>query len=113
MSTFTKQYLSGSTTGKGIEVAATSTPGTLLHTADASAKDEIWLWASNKDSAARVITIEWGGVTVNDDLAEMEIPADDTILIVPGWILGNSLVVRGFGAAANVITVFGYVNRIS
>ena len=33
MATFTKKKLSGSTDGKPIAVAATATPGTLIHTA--------------------------------------------------------------------------------
>ena len=51
MVTATKRKLSGSTDGKPILIAATSTPGTAIHTAvagtTAGTYDEIWLWVHN------------------------------------------------------------------
>ena len=114
MATYSKIQLSGGTTGKNVKVAATSTPGTTIHTAHATATDEIWLWAVNSDTSDRKLTIEFGGTTAPDDLIEMTIPAEDgPYLIVPGWTLTNSLVVKAFAATANVILVNGYVNRIT
>lgn len=114
MATYSKQYLSASTTGKAIKVAATATPGTTIHTASASSQDEIWLWAFNTDTTARKLTIEWGGTASPDDTIEVTIPAEGgTVLVVPGAILGNSLVVKSFCATANVVCVIGYVNRIT
>lgn len=114
MATYSKVQLSGGTTGKNIKVAATATAGTTIHTAHASAVDEIWLWAVNSDSSDRKLTIEFGGTTAPDDLIEMTIPAEDgPYLIVPGWTLTNSLVVRAFAASANVVILNGYVNRIT
>ena len=72
--TFTKEFLSGSNNGRPIKVAAAVTPGTLIHTADNSAKDEIWLYAVNNDTADRLLTIEFGGVTDPDDLIIQTIP---------------------------------------
>ena len=109
--------LSGSTNGRMIKVAATGTPGTTLHTATASTSDtfdEIWLWAVNSDSSARKLTIEFGGVAAPDDLIEVTIPAEDGLyLVVPGLTLTNSLVVRAFAATANVLSINGFVNRIT
>lgn len=114
MATYSKIQLSGGTTGKNVKVAATSTPGTTIHTAHATATDEIWLWAVNSDTSDRKLTIEFGGTTAPDDLIEMTIPAEDgPYLIVPGWTLTNSLVVKAFAATANVILINGYVNRIT
>ncbi len=114
MATYSKVQLSGGTTGKNVKVAATATAGTTIHTAHAAAIDEIWLWAVNSDSADRKLTIEFGGVTSPDDLIEMTIPFEDgPYLVVPGWTLTNSLVVRAFAASANVILINGYVNRIT
>ena len=113
MATITKQFLSGSTTGRGIKVAATATAGTLLHTAHATDKDEVNLWITNTDSSDRVITIEFGGTTSPDDLLKLNVPAGETVLVVPGLVISGGLVVKGFGAAANVLIAFGYVNRIS
>lgn len=114
MSLFSKVQLSGSTSGRNVKVAATATPGTLIHTAHASALDEIWLWAVNSDASDHKLTIEFGGTTAPDDLVEFTVPAEDgPHLIVPGWILTGGLVVRGFAASANLVLVNGYVNRIT
>jgi hypothetical protein len=116
MPTYSKQLLSGSTNGKGIKVAATATAGTLIHTAVAgtSSEDEIWLYAHNTSGSAVKLTLEWGGVTAPDDHIEINIGAEGTglILVAPGILLQNGLVVRAFASTANVINIFGYVNRI-
>ena len=116
MATFTKQILSGSTNGRMIKVVQTATAGTLIHTAVAGAADldEVWLWAVNSDTTDRKLTIEYGGVAAPDDLIEVTIRAESgLVLIVPGMILQNSLVIRAFAAAANVVMVGGFVNRIT
>lgn len=117
MATFSKQLLSGSTNGKAIKVAATATAGTLIHTAASgtSTIDEIWLYAHNTSSAAVKLTIEWGEATAPDGHIEINIGAEGTgmVLVAPGIPLQNSLVVRAFAGTANVINIFGYVNRIS
>lgn len=115
MATFSKVILSGSTNGRSVKVAATSSPGTTIHTAvsGSSSIDEIWLWAQNTDSTDRKLTIEFGGTTSPDDLFELTIPAESGLVsVVAGLPLQNSLVVKAFAAAANVVTVNGYVNRI-
>ena len=114
MPTYTKQFLSGSTNGRMIKVTPTSTPGETIHTAHASDTDEIWLYAVNSDSTARKLTIEFGGTSAPDDLIELTIPAEaGLVLVVPGLILTNSLVVKAFCATADVVMIGGYVNRIS
>lgn len=117
MAIFSKQLLSGSTNGKAIKVAATATAGTLIHTAASgtSTIDEIWLYAHNTSSAAVKLTIEWGETTAPDGHIEINIGAEGTgmVLVAPGIPLQNSLVVRAFAGTANVINIFGYVNRIA
>jgi hypothetical protein len=119
MPTFTKLVLSGSTDGRAIKVAATATPGTTIHTGSATATthDEIWLYAMNTDTTARKLTIEWGGTSSPDDLIEITLPVEPgLILISPGLLIkGNAtpLIVRAFSSAADVITIHGYVNRIT
>ena len=116
MATYSKQLLSGSTNGKGIKVVATATAGTLIHTAIAgtSSLDEIWLYAHNTSSSSVKLTLEWGGVAAPDDHIEITIGPEGTglILVAPGILLQNGLVVRAFAATANVLNIFGYVNRI-
>ena len=116
MATYSKQLLSGGTNGKNIEVAATSSAGTTIHTAIAgtSDMDEIWLYACNTDSTDRKLTIEYGGTTSSDDLTEITITAEaGWVLVCPGLLLQNSLVVKAFAAAANVVNINGFVNRIT
>lgn len=109
----TKQFLSGSTNGRPIKVVATATAGTLLHTADATAKDEISVYLSNTSVNDVEVTIEFGGVTSPDDHIKLTVPAKDTILGIPGIPLSASLIARAFAGSANVITATGYVNRIT
>ena len=114
MATYSKVKLSGSTDGRIIKVVATATAGTTIHTAHATATDEIHLWAVNSDTTDRKLTIEYGGVASPDDLIEFTVPAESGLYrILPGFILTNSLVVRAFCATANVVMVGGYINRIT
>lgn len=120
MATFDKVLLSGSTNGRMVKVAATATAGTLIHATGTSAtiEDEIWLYAVNSDTTARKLTIEFGGTSAPDDLIELTIAAESgLVLVVPGLVLtgtgsaANN--VRAFAATANVISIGGYVNRIT
>jgi hypothetical protein len=115
MATYSKIELSGNPAdGRQIKIVATSTAGTTIHDADASAQDEIHLWAHNSDSEDRVLTIEWGGVVTPDDIFVFTVPAQDGWYpIAQGWILTGSKKVAGFAAAANVIIIQGFVNRIT
>jgi len=119
VATVAKTKLSGSTDGRGIKVVATATAGTLLHTGSGTATtlDEVWLYAMNTDGTDRKLTIEWGGVTVPDDLIEFTVVAESgLVLIAPGLLIkgnGTPLVVRAFCATANVVTIHGFVNQIT
>ncbi len=116
MATYSKVLLSGSTNGKQIKVAATSTAGTTIHTATSGSSnlDEIWLYAVNSSASSVKLTIEWGEATAPDGNIEVVVPAEDGyMLVAPGLLLQNSLVVKAFAATANVILINGYVNRIT
>ncbi len=117
MATFTKTLLSGSTNGKAIKVAATATAGTTIHTAvsGTSSLDEVWLYAHNSSASTVKLTLEWGEATAPDGNIEINIGAEGTglVLIAPGILLQNSLVIKAFAATTNVVTITGYVNRIA
>lgn len=114
MATYSRVKLSGSTDGRMIKVAATSTPGTTLHTAHATAQDEVHLWAVNSDTSERKLTIEFGGTSSPDDLIEITLPPESGLIpICPGLTLTNSLVVKAFAATANVVMCGGFINRIT
>jgi hypothetical protein len=111
----TKQVLSGSTNGAGIKVAATATPGTLLHTAvtGTASLDEIWIYLTNTDTVDRKITIEYGGATAPDQNVKFIVPTGETIIAITGLVLNNGLTVKAFADAANVVNALGFVNRIT
>jgi hypothetical protein len=119
MATFTKLPLSASTDGRAIKVAATATPGTTIHTGSSSASeiDEVWIYAMNTDTSSRKLTLEWGGTSSPDDLIEINLPAEPgLVLVAPGLLIkGNAtpLVVRAIASVAGVITIHGYIHRIS
>lgn len=115
MATFSKIPLSGSTNGKGILVAATATPGTLIHTAvsGTTSFDEIWLYCQNTSTSSVALDIEYGGTATADNI-EITIPGESgLVLVVPGLFLNNSLVVRAWAGTTNVLAIHGYVNRVS
>ena len=113
MATITKQLLSGSTQGTGIKITQTSTAGDTIHTAVSGTTDidEIWIYACNTNTSAEVLTIEWGSADVDDNI-KVSINPDETVLVVPGLVLHNGLVVKAFATVANKVNLFGYVNRM-
>lgn len=120
MATFSKIPLNGGTdNGRMIKVAATATAGTTIHTGPgAGVIDELWLYAMNNDTVTRELTIEFGGVSSPDDLIRFTVPTKDGLYLIVGGLVikGNAtaLIVRAFCAAqANVISIAGYVNRIT
>jgi len=116
MASYTKRALSGSTNGRQILVVPTATLGTTIHTAVAGTSDfdEIWLWAMNSHTAALLLTLEYGGVSSPTDLIQVTIPSrSGLVLVAPGILLQNSLVVTAFAASANLVKIAGYVNRIT
>lgn len=120
MASFTKTLLSGSTQGRGIKVAATASSGTTIHATGTSSSiiDEVWLYAYNGDTTDRLLTIQYGSTTSPDDDIKITIPAQaGLVLVAPGLTLTGTgaaaNTVRAFAAAANVITIHGYVNRIA
>ena len=99
---------------------ATASSGTAIHTTGTSASiyDEIWLYAYNSSTAAVALTVQYGGTTSPDDDLKITIPSlSGLTLVVPGLILAGTgaagNVIRAYAGTASVITVSGYVNRIS
>lgn len=116
MATVTRRPLSASNDYRGVLIAATSTPGTTLHTAAAVAAtvgaDELYIWVNNFDTEGRLVTFEWGGVTSPTDLMTFYVPAKTNLLCIGGQNITNSLVVRAFAAVTNLLVATGYCNRV-
>jgi hypothetical protein len=75
----------------------------------------VWLYAHNSSAGTVKLTLEWGEATAPDGNIEINIGAEGTglVLVSPGLLLQNSLVIKAFAGTANVITLTGYVNRIA
>lgn len=120
MATFSKVLLSGSTQGKAIKVAATASTGTTIHATGTSSSviDEVWLYAYNSSASAVTLTIQYGGTTAVDNDVKLSIPPTSGLtLVLPGLILtgtGSAAnTIYAYAGTTNVITISGYVNRIS
>jgi len=117
MPTFAKTVLSGSTDGKAINITATSSPGTTIHTGSSTAADlhEVWLYAINYGTSSQWITVQWGGTASADSYTTLVDPTVGMVLIAPGLVIkGNATpnVIRAFATLTNSIAVIGYVHTI-
>ena len=120
MATFTKVPLSASTRGMPVKVAATATTGTTVHATGVSATtiDEVWLYAYNGSTAAVLLTIQYGEASASDDDIKLTVPPQSGLtLVVPGLVLSGTgaaaATVFAYASVANVVLLYGYVNRIA
>jgi hypothetical protein len=113
MSTGTAEILSGSADGAALVVSTTSAAGTLVHTATNTAGqvDEVYLFASNSDVVNLVVYVSFGD-TANPiiDLVEVR---EGLVPLLNGLRIKGGKEVRVWAQAANKITLFGWVNRIT
>lgn len=112
---FSKQTLSGSTSGRPIEVVATASPGTTIHTIGATATsghDMVYLYAANSAATDALLNLELGA-TATTDLFEITITArDGPILVCPGIAFtATDTIIRAYATATGGIGIVGYVNR--
>lgn len=112
-----KRRLSASDDGKGIKIIQTATVGTSVHEAPlgdtAGSFDEVWLWAQNNHTADVILTVEFGSANTEDNIILTVPPKAGLIPIVPGFILQDQKTIKAFAATANVISIHGFVNRIT
>lgn len=118
MATATKIKLSGSTDGKGVKVTTVSPldgSDTTVHTAVSGTTDYdlVTLFAVNTDSVDRDLFIGWGGTTDPDNLIRQTIPArSGLVLLTADLPIQNGQAIVASAAVANVVVVYGYVNRL-
>lgn len=121
MATYSKQLLSQSVNGKAVNITATLSSTTLIHTTSSSASsiDEVWLYATNATTSDITLNLLYGGTNfTNDVLFDGVIEAyAGSVLVCPGLIArGDDSVgfsIYGNSTSVSGINVFGYVNRIS
>lgn len=120
MSTYDKVLLSGSSYGQPITVSASASTGTTIHATGISASilDEVWLYANNTSTSPVLLTVQFGGTGAVQHAKPITLsPQSGDVLIVAGLPLSGTgaaaNTVAAFAATASVITISGYVNRIS
>lgn len=120
MATYVKTLLSSSATGVPTTVVATASTGTTIHTTGTSASiiDEVWLYANNTSTSPVLLTVQFGGTGAVQHAKPITLaPQSGDVLIVAGLPLTGTgaaaSTVAAFAATASVITISGYVNRIS
>lgn len=106
--------LSGSTNGRPIAIAATATPGTLLHTVsgDTDVLGAVTLWATNTTAAQVTLTLELGGTSASDNIS-LKIAANTTTKVLDGATFDGAVVLRAFAGSTPAINIFGFENRLS
>jgi hypothetical protein len=120
MATYTKTLLSSSSTGAPTTVVATASTGTTIHATGTSAViiDEVWLYANNTSTSPVLLTVQFGGTGAVQHAKPITLaPQSGDVLIVAGLPLTGTgaaaSTVAAFAATASVITISGYINRIS
>jgi hypothetical protein len=121
MATFTKEFLSGSDGGRPIKLTGTNTNASvLIHTTGTSNTviDEVWLYVNNRDSVTRTAHIQFGGTTEPDDVISVGIELMQVCMLqhpaLPLTGTGSAgRTINAYASAANVVSVTGYVNRIT
>ena len=116
---FTAMTLSAATNGAPISIAATSGTGTTIHTATSADMpegcDEVWLWAGSTTSSATNCTLQVSSGSGDAASINFRCPAayNGPILVLPGHRIGDGVLIRATAAVANVINLWGNVNRVS
>jgi hypothetical protein len=116
MASISKQLLSGSTNGRMVQVTGTgSGSANTLHTAVSGTAnlDEVYLYAVNTGSSDVLVTIEYGGTGVANEIDFIVPGSVGLVPLVEKLLLQNSLVVKAYAATGSVVNIGGYVNRIT
>lgn len=113
MATFTREPLSGSTSGTPIAVTSTNSDNAAtVHTCDTN-KYEVYLFAHNISTAVVDLYTELGS-TVGPTIQPIN-PRAGKIPVLPGSFLTGNKVVRVYCSTASTSALFvdGWVNKIS
>ena len=107
--------LSGSTNGRPIPVAATSSPGTALHTVSTATGviEEVYLDLFNTATAIRQITVECGGTATGNHMV-VNMPAQAgpfRVLAGVRFVGATGQIIAAFATATGGVGAIGAVNR--
>lgn len=117
MATISRNILSGSTHGRPLALAADSGNFTAVHTGPTTAADliEIYLYLSNISTSQEIVTIAIGG-TADGDKIKVKVPAESTVLALPGITIkgdgGSGVAITAASTTAAKVNATGYINLI-
>lgn len=118
MPTFSKHPFSGSALGLPVDIGATGSPGTTIHTVgptatDGTEFDSIYLYVANALTVGQVVTIEFGGTATANQIKMNIASQDGPNLVIPGWpLIATDSIIRAFCATATAgLRIAGYANR--
>ncbi len=120
MSPITREFLSQGANGALVNITASGSPGTLIHTATNAGgeKDEVWLWGVNNTGSTASVVIEWAGTDDVTDIHQVGIPsANGDQLLIAGKTIAGGLEIRAYTAegvaTVSGLNIGGHVNRLS
>jgi hypothetical protein len=120
MATYSKVLLSGSPQGRPIPIGQVLSPGTILHTTEASASviDEVTLFVVNTSITDQDVVVEVVGTTANQDLIIQKVPAHTGLMLLTAGLpitgtggAGNTIRAFNNGGAPGALNIVGFVNR--
>lgn len=115
MATLKRINLSGCTNGIPVGLAADSGTFTTIHSITTTVADyeEVWVWLANTDTSQQIVTLTFGGTAANNKVM-VKVPAETTVLAVPGWTFKGASgpnTITGASGTADKVNVHGYVNH--
>jgi len=118
MATISRDHLSGSTDGVPFALAADSGNFTAVHTTSTTAGnfEEVWIWLANINTQTEIVTLAFGGTGAANKMV-LQVPAESTILAVPGITFdgksSTGVAITGASSNADKINVFGHINKFT
>lgn len=99
--------------GRMVKVAATGTAGTLVHLhKTASPFQRVRIEAVNTTTTAKLLTIEWAGVSDPDDLIKINLAPQRGPVLICDWLIERGKKIGAFAATANVIVLYCEVHDV-
>ena len=114
--TWTSLKLSASSNGRNIKIAATSSTGTLLHTASATSgvTDFGYIDACNLSASDITLTLQWADDTSPDASTEVILTGKNGWeRVVSGLPIEAGRRINAFAGQANLIMMNGFIHRLT
>jgi hypothetical protein len=103
---------SDSTNGRPILVAATASPGTLIHVCNAGSNEveDVEIWASNySTSLTRTLYVELGGTTASDTI-NIQLRPSTTVTVCKIRLL-STVSIRAYDSSGADVRVWAFMER--